>query len=55
MLKCVLFRICELIPESVLQEKFLMPLLTGMVEGLGSEPRVAANICWVGAFVNKYI
>ena len=41
------FRICELIPEAVLKEQFLMPLLTAMVEGLNSEPRVAANICWV--------
>lgn len=39
-------RICELIPEAVLKEQFLMPLLTAMVDGLSSEPRVAANICW---------
>ena len=43
----LLCRICEFIPEAVLQERFFMPLLTSMVECLGSEPRVASNICWV--------
>jgi len=46
---CCARRICEMIPESALDEKVLMPLLTAMVESLNSEPRVAANICWVWA------
>lgn len=39
-------RICELIPDVVISEKFLMVLLDAMVESLTAEPRVATNICW---------
>lgn len=39
-------RVCETLPEVALQETYLMPLLTGLVDGLSSEPRVAANVCW---------
>lgn len=39
-------RVCETLPEVALHEAYLVPLLTGLVEGLSSEPRVAANICW---------
>ena len=39
-------RICELIPEAVLQDLILKPLLDALIEGLKSEPRVAANVCW---------
>jgi len=40
-------RICEILPDAVINENFLNPLLHAMVEGLNSEPRVAANVCWV--------
>lgn len=39
-------RICELIPEAVLNQTYLNPLLDALVQGLASEPRVAANVCW---------
>ena len=39
-------RICELIPEAVLGDDVLKELLTTLVNGLTSEPRVAANVCW---------
>ncbi|VDP23604.1 unnamed protein product [Schistosoma margrebowiei] len=39
-------RVCETLPEVALHEAYLVPLLTGLVEGLSTEPRVAANICW---------
>lgn len=39
-------RVCELLPEIVLSELFLEPLLLALVEGLASEPRVATNVCW---------
>ncbi|KAF7247131.1 hypothetical protein EG68_10150 [Paragonimus skrjabini miyazakii] len=39
-------RVCETLPEVALQDSYLVPLLTGLVEGLSSEPRVAANVCW---------
>ncbi|XP_039268867.1 importin subunit beta-1-like [Styela clava] len=39
-------RICDLIPDAVINEKYLMPLLTAMVESLTAEPRVATNVCW---------
>lgn len=39
-------RVCELLPGAVINENFLNPLLYAMVEGLTSEPRVAANVCW---------
>jgi len=42
-------RVCEILPEAVINEHFLNPLLHAMVEGLNSEPRVAANVCWVSS------
>ncbi|XP_054155376.1 importin subunit beta-1-like [Oppia nitens] len=39
-------RICEITPESVLRENVLKQLLDALLEGLRSEPRVAANVCW---------
>lgn len=39
-------RVCEMLPEVVIREQFLTPLLHALVEGLTAEPRVAANICW---------
>jgi importin subunit beta-1 len=39
-------RVCEILPDAVINEHFLNPLLHAMVEGLTSEPRVAANVCW---------
>lgn len=38
-------RICEAIPEAVLSSD-LDQLINTLINGLGSEPRVAANICW---------
>jgi hypothetical protein len=40
-------RVCELLPDSVIDEKTLNPLLHALVEGLTAEPRVASNVCWV--------
>ena len=39
-------RICETVPEAVINEKTLQPLLEGLVVGLTAEPRVATNACW---------
>ncbi|XP_057717361.1 importin subunit beta-1 [Corythoichthys intestinalis] len=39
-------RICELLPEAVINEVYLQPLLQCLIEGLGAEPRVANNVCW---------
>lgn len=39
-------RICECVPEAVLNEATLQPLLEGLVIGLSAEPRVATNACW---------
>lgn len=39
-------RVCELIPDAIISEQYLNPLLHGLVEGLTAEPRVAANVCW---------
>lgn len=40
-------RICELLPEAAINEVYLAPLLQCLIEGLGAEPRVASNVCWV--------
>lgn len=40
-------RICELLPEAAINELYLPPLLQCLIEGLGAEPRVASNVCWV--------
>ncbi|EEC20062.1 importin beta, nuclear transport factor, putative [Ixodes scapularis] len=40
-------RVCEIIPEAVVSENYLGPLLQALVKGLGAEPRVAANVCWL--------
>ena len=40
-------RICEILPDAVINEQYLNGLLTALVEGLGTEPRVASNVCWV--------
>lgn len=39
-------RVCELLPDSVIDEKTLNSLLHALVEGLTAEPRVASNVCW---------
>lgn len=39
-------RICEILPDAVINEQYLNGLLTALVEGLGTEPRVASNVCW---------
>lgn len=39
-------RVCEMLPDLVINERFLNPLLLALVEGLLAEPRVAANVCW---------
>lgn len=40
-------RICDLLPEAAINEVYLAPLLQCLIEGLGAEPRVASNVCWV--------
>lgn len=42
-------RICELLPEAAINEVYLAPLLQCLIEGLGAEPRVASNVCWVSS------
>ncbi|KAK7575826.1 hypothetical protein V9T40_012112 [Parthenolecanium corni] len=39
-------RICEINPESAINEQYLSALLEAMVAGLKAEPRVASNVCW---------
>ena len=39
-------RICETVPEAVINATTLEPLLEGLVIGLVAEPRVATNACW---------
>lgn len=39
-------RICESVPEAVINEATLQSLLEGLVMGLAAEPRVATNACW---------
>ncbi|VDL92291.1 unnamed protein product [Schistocephalus solidus] len=39
-------RVCEILPEVALTDAYLVPLLQGLLDGLSSEPRVAANVCW---------
>lgn len=39
-------RICEVIPQAVINEKFLEPLLQSLIQNLKREPRVASNVCW---------
>lgn len=43
-------RICELLPEAAINEVYLAPLLQCLIEGLGAEPRVASNVCWVSCW-----
>jgi hypothetical protein len=40
-----------MLPEAVINDQYLMPLLHALVDGLTAEPRVAANVCWVGSTV----
>lgn len=47
-------RICELLPEAAINEVYLEPLLTCLIEGLGAEPRVASNVCWVRSTVHHF-
>lgn len=42
-------RICELLPEAAINQVYLAPLLQCLIEGLGAEPRVASNVCWVSS------
>ena len=47
-------RVCEHVPEAVLNEQYLLPLLKALVGGLKGEPRVATNVCWVRLFCGFY-
>ena len=40
-------RVCEMLPDAVINENCLNPLLMALTKGLEAEPRVASNICWV--------
>ena len=40
-------RVCEILPEAVINDTCLPPLLEALVQGLEAEPRVAHNVCWV--------
>ncbi|XP_065202089.1 importin subunit beta-1 isoform X2 [Planococcus citri] len=39
-------RICEITPDSAINETYLSALLNALVAGLTAEPRVATNVCW---------
>lgn len=39
-------RICEITPDSAINDTYLQALLEALVTGLQAEPRVAANVCW---------
>jgi len=39
-------RVCEILPDAVIDEKYLEGLLKALMSGLESEPRVASNVCW---------
>jgi hypothetical protein len=39
-------RVCDIVPEAVLNPNIFEHVLGAMVNGLGDEPRVAQNICW---------
>ncbi|XP_073988755.1 importin subunit beta Fs(2)Ket isoform X2 [Rhodnius prolixus] len=39
-------RICEIVPDAATNETYIKPLLESLLNGLKSEPRVAANVCW---------
>ena len=43
-------RICEILPQIAI-ERFLQPLVDALLAGLDSEPRVAANVCWVRNYI----
>lgn len=45
-------RICELLPEAAINDVYLVPLLQCLIEGLGAEPRVATNVCWVSVSIH---
>ena len=40
-------RVCEILPDTVINDKYLEPLLQALVAGMATEPRVASNVCWV--------
>ena len=40
-------RICEILPQVALDSSLQQSLVDTMLAGLDSEPRVAANVCWV--------
>ena len=46
-------RVCEILPEAVINEKYLNPLLVALVEGLDTEPRVSSNVCWVSCHLKN--
>ncbi|KAL3309364.1 Importin subunit beta-1, partial [Cichlidogyrus casuarinus] len=39
-------RVCEVLPDLVIQPQLIEQLLDGLLMGLRSEPRVASNACW---------
>jgi importin subunit beta-1 len=41
-------RVCDSCQDVVVQPDILQPLLPALSDALQQEPRVAANVCWVG-------
>ena len=39
-------RACEAVPDLILDQNFLNPLLEMLLRSLSAEPRVAGNVCW---------
>ena len=39
-------KICETLPQSIIQHPSLMELVKGLLASLDTEPRVASNVCW---------
>ncbi|EDO44158.1 predicted protein [Nematostella vectensis] len=42
----VLGRVCEIMPHIAINEKYLVLVVTTLLESLIAEPRVASNVCW---------
>jgi len=39
-------RICETLPQTIIQHPSFMDLVKGLLSSLDTEPRVASNVCW---------
>lgn len=49
----VIGHVCELMPQTIINEQHLEKIVTTLIENLTAEPRVAANVCWVSKGIFK--